>query len=153
MELTACEFPSVIVDYSVRYRVTTQPVAVEFLRYVLRGLGVALDDLELSKTGVVTGKWLDLLFCSFPCLFVHHSNRPSTYHVDVYIRPRVVSLSGDERKVSVVALDSDFIHLTIVFSNHLVCCYRPIRPIVVLADGVFGSRLTGVFERLVIPLY
>ena len=92
-----------------------------------------------------------LLFVS--CLFVRHSNRTWTYHVDVYIRPRVVSLSGDERKVSVVALTSDFIHLTIVFSNHLVYYYRQIRPIVVLADGVFGSRLTGVLERLVTPLH
>ena len=71
----------------------------------------------------------------------------------MYIGPRVVSFSGGEREVSVVALTSDLIHLATSFSNHLVYCYRSIRPSVVLVDGVFGSRLIGVLERLVIPLH
>ena len=71
----------------------------------------------------------------------------------MYIGPRVVFLNGDEREVSVVALASEFIHLENVFFNHLIYCYRSIRPSVVLANDLFGSRLAGIFERLVIPLY
>ena len=71
----------------------------------------------------------------------------------MYIGPRVVILSGGERKVSVVAYASDFIHLKDALSNHLIYCYRSISPSVVLADGLFGSILAGVFERLVLPLY
>ena len=128
-------------------------MAVEFLRDVKRGLGVVLYDLEPSKTGAATGKCLYLLFCSFPCLFVRYNNRQWTYHVDVYIGPRVVSFSGGEREVSVVALASDFMHLVTAFSNHLIDYYRSIRSSIVLVDGVFGSILTGVFQRLVIPLH
>ena len=61
----------------------------------------------------------------------------------MYIGPRVVSLSGDEREVSIVALAGDFIYLANVFSNHLV----------VLANGLFCSSLAYVFKRVVIPLY
>ena len=71
----------------------------------------------------------------------------------MYIEPRVVSFSGDEKEVSVVALTSDLIHLATSFSNHLVYRYCSIRPSVVLANGVFGLRRTSVLERLVIPLH
>ena len=58
----------------------------------------------------------------------------------MYIGPRVVSFSVDEREVSVVALTSDFIHLATVLSNHLVYRFRCSRPSVMLANSIFGSR-------------
>lgn len=127
-------------------------MAVKLLEDMERLLGVALDDLQLSETGAVTGKRLNFLLCSLVCLFVSHYNRPRTYHINVYIGPRVVSLGGGEREVSIVVLAGDFAHLAIAFSNDLVYCFCVIRSSVVLEDNIFGSSLAWGFERLVIPL-
>ena len=71
----------------------------------------------------------------------------------MYIGPRVLSFSGNEREVSVVALTSDLIHLVTSLSNHLVYRFRCTRPSVVLTDSIFDSRRARVLERLVIPLH
>ena len=71
----------------------------------------------------------------------------------MYIRPRVVSSSGGEREVSVVALTSDLTHLATAFSNHLVYRLRCIRSIVVLTNSILGSRRSRVLECIMIPLH
>ena len=126
---------------------------VELLEDMERLLGVALDDLQPSETSTVTGKRLNFILCSLICLFVSHYNRPRIYHVNVYIGPRVISLGGGEREVSIVVLAGDLAHLAIAFSNDLFYFFRVIRSSVVLEDNIFGSSLAWGFECLVIPLY
>ena len=55
--------------------------------------------------------------------------------------------------MSVVALASDLIRLADAFSNYIFYCLCVIWSSIVLAYGAFGSSITWVFERLVIPLY